>query len=128
MHIVFGGAYNGKRQYVLTQLANEPYTEYRGEIPSEACNTVIISNFEQLVMTYREMDELEVAKTIVAQIQALSKQVKVICICNDIGRGIVPMERDERFIRDACGRVYQALFQEAELIDRIWYGIAERIK
>ena len=128
MHIVFGGAYNGKRQYVLTQLANEPYTEYSGEIPSEACNTVIISNFEQLVMTYRQMDELEVAKTIVAQIQALSKRLKVICVCNDIGRGIVPMERDERFIRDACGRVYQALFQEAESIDRIWYGIAERIK
>jgi len=128
MHIVFGGAYNGKRQYVLTQLANEPYEEYSGEIPSEACQTVIISNFEQLVMTYRQMDELEVAKTIVAQIQALSKQEKVICLCNDVGRGIVPIDRNERFIRDACGRVYQALFQEAKSVVRIWYGIAERIK
>ena len=128
MHIVFGGAYNGKRQYVLTQLGNEPYEEYSGEIPSEACQTVIISNFEQLVMTYRQMDELEVAKTIVAQIQALSKQEKVICLCNDVGRGIVPIDRNERFIRDACGRVYQALFQEAKSVVRIWYGIAERIK
>ena len=128
MHIVFGGAYNGKRQYVLTQLADEPYEEYRGEIPNAARNTVIISNFEQLVMTYRQMDELEVAQTIVAQITRLSKQAKVICICNDIGRGIVPIDKDERFIRDACGRVYQALFKEAESIIRIWYGIAERIK
>ena len=128
MHIVFGGAYNGKRKYVLTQLVSEPYEEYSGEIPSEACKTVIISNFEQLVMTYRQMDELEVAKIIVAQIKALSKQVKVICICNDVGRGIVPIDRDERFIRDACGRVYQALLQEAESIVRIWYGIAERVK
>ena len=128
MHIVFGGAYNGKRQYVLAQLANESYEEYSGEIPSEACKTVIISNFEQLVMKYRQMDELEVAQTIVGQIKALSKQVTVICICNDIGRGIVPMDRDERFIRDACGRVYQALFKEAESIVRIWYGLAERIK
>ena len=128
MHIVFGGAYNGKRQYVLAQLANEPYEEYSGEIPSEASKTVIISNFEQLVMTYRQMDELEVAQTIVAQITALSRQAKVICICNDIGRGIVPIDKDERFIRDACGRVYQALFKEAESIVRIWYGIAERIK
>ena len=128
MHIVFGGAYNGKRQYVLTQLANEPYEEYSGRIPKEACKTVIISDFEQLVMNYRQLDELEVAQMIVANIQALSKQVKVICICNDIGRGIVPIDRDERFIRDACGRVYQALFQEAESIVRIWYGMAERIK
>ena len=128
MHIVFGGAYNGKRQYVLAQLANERYEEYSGEIPSEASKTVIISNFEQLVMTYRQMDELEVAKTIVAQITALSRQAKVICICNDIGRGIVPIDKDERFIHDACGRVYQALFKEAESIVRIWYGIAERIK
>ena len=128
MHIVFGGAYNGKRQYVLAQLANEPYEEYSGEIPNEACKTVIISNFEQLVMKYRQMDELEVAKTIVEQITHLSKQVQVICICNDVGRGIVPIDKDERFIRDACGRVYQALFKEAESIVRIWYGMAERIK
>ena len=128
MHIVFGGAYNGKRQHVLAQLANESYEEYSGEIPNEASKTVIISNFEQLVMKYRQIDELEVAKTITAQIIALSKQVKVICICNDIGRGIVPIDKDERFIRDACGRVYQALFKEAESIVRIWYGIAERIK
>ena len=128
MHIVFGGAYNGKRRYVLTHLADEPYEEYSGEIPREACKTVIISNFEQLVMTYRQMDELDVAKTIVAQIMALSKRTKVICICNDVGRGIVPIDQDERFIRDACGRVYQALFKEAESIVRIWYGIAEKIK
>ena len=128
MHIVFGGAYNGKRQYVLAQLANESYEEYSGEIPSKACKTVIISNFEQLVMKYRQMDELEVAQTIVEQIKALSKQAKVICICNDIGRGIVPMDQDERFIRDACGRVYQALFKEAKSIVRIWYGLAEKIK
>ena len=128
MHIVFGGAYNGKRQYVLAQLANEHYEEYNGELPSEACKTVVISDFEQLVMTYRQMDELEVAKVIVARLVALSKQVKVICICNDVGRGIVPINQDERFIRDACGRVYQALFKEAESIVRIWYGIAERGK
>jgi len=46
----------------------------------------------------------------------------------DMGRGVVPMEKQARLLRDTCGRLYQALFAEAEQVVRIWYGIGEQLK
>ena len=45
-----------------------------------------------------------------------------------MGRGVVPMDKQARLLRDTCGRLYQALFAEAEQVVRIWYGIGEQIK
>jgi adenosylcobinamide kinase / adenosylcobinamide-phosphate guanylyltransferase len=131
MHVIIGGAYNGKRKYVLEQLGDSRYTIYEGEIPTGTFSKeehVIISDFEKLVLANREHDELKNAEMIVQQLKRLQQQTHVICICRDIGRGIVPIEREQRFIRDACGRVYQQLFKEAETVTRIWYGIPEVIK
>lgn len=131
MHVIIGGAYNGKRKYVLEQLGNRPYVICEGEIPIGAFSKqehVVITDFEKLVLSYRNHDELEIAEMIVRRLKQLHQQTNVICICNDIGRGIVPIEKEQRFIRDACGRVYQRLFQEANEVTRIWYGIPEVIK
>ncbi|WP_431029787.1 bifunctional adenosylcobinamide kinase/adenosylcobinamide-phosphate guanylyltransferase [Lysinibacillus sp. LZ02] len=130
MHIVIGGAYNGKRKYVYDRV-EKPYTEFEGIIPDTYFTkdeTVIISGFEQLVMAYRTYDELQVAEIIVTKLKKLVSETNVICICNDLGRGVVPIDKEERFLRDACGRVYQKLFQEAQSVTRIWYGLAERLK
>ena len=131
MHIIIGGAYNGKRKYVLERLGGRPYEIYEGEIPAGAFSKqehVIIAGFEKLVLSYRGHDELEVAELIVHRLKQLQQQTNVICICNDVRRGIVPMKKEQRFIRDACGRVYQRLFDEADAVTRVWYGIPEVIK
>ena len=131
MHVIIGGAYNGKRKYVMERLGNRPYEIYEGEIPEGAFSKqeyVVITDFEKLVLSHRNHDELEIAELIARSLKQLARQTNVICICNDIGRGIVPMEKEQRFIRDACGRVYQRLFQEADAVTRVWYGIPEVIK
>ena len=131
MHVIIGGAYNGKRKYVMERLGNRPYEIYEGEIPAGAFSKqeyVVITDFEKLVLSHRNHDELEIAELVVRSLKQLAWQTNVICICNDIGRGIVPMEKEQRFIRDACGRVYQRLFQEADAVTRVWYGIPEVIK
>lgn len=131
MHVIIGGAYNGKRQYVVEQLGNCRYTIYEGELPAKSFSKeeyVIISNFEKIVLSYKNFDELEIAEKILEQLKELQQQTNVICICRDIGRGIVPIEKEQRFIRDACGRVYQRLFIEADTVTRIWYGLPEVIK
>lgn len=131
MHVIIGGAYNGKRNYVLKKLGNCSYVIYEGEIPTGIVPNqeyVIISDFEKLVVSYSHYDELEIAEMIVAELKSLQKRSNIICICTDIGRGIVPIEKEQRFIRDACGRVYQRLFKEAETVTRVWYGIPEVIK
>ena len=131
MHVIIGGAYNGKRKYVLERLGGRPYEIYEGEIPVGTFSKrehVVIAGFEKLVLSYQGHDELEVAELIVHRLKQLQQQTNVICICNDVGRGIVPMEKEQRFLRDACGRVYQRLFEEADAVTRVWYGIPEVIK
>lgn len=131
MHVIIGGAYNGKREYVLQRLGNRRYQLCEGAVPVGTFSKeeyVIISDFAQLVLTYQHHDELEVAEIIINQLKQLQQQTTVICICQDLGRGVVPIEKEQRFIRDACGRVYQRLFKEAETVTRIWYGIPEEIK
>ena len=51
-----------------------------------------------------------------------------VVICDEVGSGIVPMERGEREARDACGRLCIALANEAESVIRMVCGIATRLK
>ena len=55
------------------------------------------------------------------------KNFKVV-ICDEIGAGVVPMDRFERQWRDEAGLLYQALSREAVIVDRVWAGLAMRLK
>lgn len=125
MQVIIGGAYNGKTAYVKQQLQGQQAIWYDGEIPLTAdADCIVLTGLDQLVM--QGTDELVVAQAIYARIGQLDAQV--ICICTDIGRGIVPMDKEQRFMRDALGRLYQLLMQEASAVTRIWYGLAETLK
>ncbi|WP_332646837.1 bifunctional adenosylcobinamide kinase/adenosylcobinamide-phosphate guanylyltransferase [Lysinibacillus sp. 54212] len=134
MQVYIGGAYNGKRQFVMNKLASIPKEHvhfFDGIIPESSFtgkDYVILMNFEKLSLQYKGMPELVVAQQVVDRLSELEQQTNVICICTDIGRGIVPLNPTDRFVRDCCGRIYQRLFQEARSVTRIWYGIPEKIK
>ena len=51
-----------------------------------------------------------------------------VVICDEVGSGIVPMERHEREARDACGRLCITLAAEAERVVRMVCGIATVLK
>jgi adenosyl cobinamide kinase/adenosyl cobinamide phosphate guanylyltransferase len=51
-----------------------------------------------------------------------------VVICDEVGSGIVPLERSERELRDNCGRLCIALAQEAERVVRMVAGIPVTIK
>ena len=55
------------------------------------------------------------------------KNFKVI-ICDEIGAGVVPLDKFERRWRDETGLLYQALVREAGRVDRVWAGLALRLK
>ncbi len=125
MHIIIGGAYNGKTNYIENLLQGQPYEIYAGTIPATSdAAIIVIKDFENMIVP--GADELAAAQEIFTRI--LNLDATVYCVCTDIGRGIVPMDKEERFLRDALGRLYQLLMQEAETVTRIWYGLAERLK
>lgn len=130
MHIVFGGAFNGKRHYVKDQLKDQEVVWLEGRLPEqqETRRVIVIAGLEhwvkqQLEQGYSEQQLMDQAKTIIDW-----KQGQQTWVLTDLNRGIVPIEPIEREMRDVLGRLYQFLFAEAESIIRIWYGIPQKIK
>ncbi|AIY06397.1 hypothetical protein Plano_2432 [Planococcus sp. PAMC 21323] len=130
MHIVFGGAFNGKRQYVKNLIQNEKASWYEGVLPQAIVDDsiMVIAGVEHWVK--KELEQGLTEQQIVEQIKETlhynsSQQIWVL---TDLNRGIVPTERIEREMRDLVGRLYQFLFTEAQQITRIWYGIPQTIK
>ncbi|MCG7343870.1 bifunctional adenosylcobinamide kinase/adenosylcobinamide-phosphate guanylyltransferase [Sporosarcina sp. ACRSL] len=126
MRVIIGGAHNGKRTYVRRMLADVPHhwvdcSASNVEIPSDG--KVVIDRIEQW-LAQTEMTESEAVEFIVKAIE----EKDVIFILTDIGRGIVPMDAEQRALRDACGRLYQRLIAQADEVTRIWYGLAQTLK
>lgn len=52
----------------------------------------------------------------------------VILICDEVGGGIVPVDKEERDYRECVGRVLCELAKEAESVERVYCGIGQTIK
>ncbi|MEE3809141.1 MULTISPECIES: bifunctional adenosylcobinamide kinase/adenosylcobinamide-phosphate guanylyltransferase [Lysinibacillus] len=130
MHVFIGGAYNGKTDYVKGLYELHQMVMLDGELPevAPACDVLVIKNLEKWLVTQNLEEDEQVVQTVLATVQTLEQQCRLVLIVTDMGRGVVPMEKQARLLRDTCGRLYQALFKEAEQVVRIWYGLAEQLK
>ncbi|MDM5248019.1 MULTISPECIES: bifunctional adenosylcobinamide kinase/adenosylcobinamide-phosphate guanylyltransferase [unclassified Lysinibacillus] len=130
MHVFIGGAYSGKTDYVMNLLADQKVELVDGYVPDDipASDILVIKNLEKWLVTQDLEDDEALVKTILTRLKTLDENCALYIIVTDMGRGVVPMEKQARLLRDTCGRLYQALFAEAEHVVRIWYGIGEQIK
>lgn len=134
MQVIIGGAYNGKRQYVKEQLQpidNKHVFFFEGEVPENVFTKddyVIIGNFERVITQLFHLEENEIVDVVMGKILKLDESTNLICICTDIGRGIVPLAPEERKLRDSSGRLYQQLLSKSDVVVRVWYGIPEILK
>ena len=58
----------------------------------------------------------------------LQKNPEVILLCDEVGQGIVPMEKADLDYREAVGRTMCVAAQKATEVYRVICGIAQRIK
>lgn len=58
----------------------------------------------------------------------LKENPELMIICDEVGCGIVPIERSERDYREAVGRVLCLLAKRAESVERVMAGMPIRIK
>lgn len=58
----------------------------------------------------------------------MEENPNVIIVTNELGYGIVPMERFDREYREKCGRICCELAKEANEVHRVVCGIGEVIK
>lgn len=111
MTVLFGGAWQGKHDYLHAQYPNLP--------PEQLVDNLHLWVQEQLasgndpVATIRERLD--------------SYDDKVI-ICNDISCGLVPLTAEERAWREAVGRCMAMLCARAHRVVRLFCGIPTIIK
>lgn len=124
MILVFGGAYNGKLSYV-----KEKYNIEKDDIFYCTLDTL---NFDKKVICglhvfIREMilkgkDPLEYIKNNIEKLE------EKIIITDDIGMGIVPIEKIDRTWRDTHGKCVQYLSLNSKKVIRIFFGIEKVLK
>ena len=65
-------------------------------------------------------------------VNVLNDMIKIkddaVIICDEVGCGIVPMDRAERLYRDVTGRVCCDIAARADMVIRVHCGIGVRIK
>lgn len=132
MRLIFGGAYQGKRDYVIERFGLKDGDifccsageENGSEGPSIDFSGKAVDGLEEFVLgcvrTGTEAkDYLEARR---------NEWRDIIFICTDISSGVVPFEKELRAWREMVGRTLMYLGKEAEEVTRIFCGLPQKIK
>lgn len=114
MILVVGGLASGKREFVKS---------FFGYTDAEMADAVIddrpvLYNLQNLVTA--EPTQLDSLRSPLLE--------KALVICNEVGCGIVPIDRAERVAREATGRLCVELAEHADKVYRVTCGIGTLIK
>lgn len=137
MKLIIGGYAQGKLDYVLTKYNLQENMVWDGILTDTVLvdtvstdnvglhNTcVVINHFHQWVkqrIIEGGCPEEEIKSF-------LDDYENCIIICDEIGNGIVPLDKFEREYRERVGRILIRLAKRAEEVERILCGIGQKIK
>lgn len=113
MILIVGGEGSGKRNFAQS-------LGYRAEDMADACldTRPVIFHTERLIFANPD--------TVDALYETLL--TKQVIICDEVGSGVIPIDRTERLGREAVGRLCILLAQEADAVVRMVCGIPTVIK
>lgn len=153
MELYIGGFAQGKLEYVQNKKAKEAIliaividcaqSDYQktlqsidNKIKNENADVNNIVNVNDIVIInhlhlwvkdlLREgMEEAAVQSTILSWV---ATHPNTILICDELGNGIVPLEKMDRIWREQTGRLMIELAKQAERVERILCGLGQRLK
>lgn len=128
MQVFIGGAHNGKRAYVKELLkervqSNVQWICMGDSHPNNSDNLIVLTGLENWLARCGLSEE-----QVIHQVMEILENRDALVILTDVGRGIVPMDAEQRQLRDTCGRLYQRIMTDADEVTRIWYGIPQTLK
>lgn len=130
MDLIIGGAFQGKKEYVITNYNIKETDIFHGEtdqLPKRTrdwTHIKAISDFHLLVLRWMKL-ELSVEKMIE---DIWKENPNIIIISTEIGNGIVPIDHMEREWREKTGRICCNLAKKANQVIRVYCGIGMKIK
>ena len=124
MVLVFGGAYNGKLDFVKEQFnVSEDDIFY--------CGVNEIDFSKKVICGLHKFTYNNILKDI-SSLQYIKENINLfkdkIIISDDISSGIVPLKKEDRMWREETGRCLQYLSKESLYVYRIFCGIPTIIK
>lgn len=126
MKMVIGGAFQGKRRYASEKYKIEERDWLDGNVCSmeELWNGRAVMDFHLFLRRQmkREKDAVRLAASI------WEKNPDLILVTNEVGYGVVPIDKEEREWREFCGRVCTVLASHAEEVTRVCCGIGQPVK
>ena len=123
MVLIFGGAYNGKLEFVKEKyyISNEDiffFTDQHLKFDKKVlCGLHIFTK----ACVLNEINSLEILED---NIEYLKDKI---IICDEINSGIVPMKKLDRAWREETGRVLQFLTKYSSTVYRIFFGLEEEL-
>lgn len=106
--LIIGGAFQNKLQYALDR--------YSLTTDDVGTDKRVLDNFQQYFKNNMDDDRL------------LDKCLGKIVVCDEIGCGIIPLDKADREYREALGRFLCLLAQRADTVIRVSCGIGSVIK
>lgn len=123
MILIFGGAYNGKKEFAISKFNLKQDDIFFCNDESLCFDKKAICGLHVFTKkcVLNNIDSLRVIKD---NIELLKDKI---IICDEIGSGIVPMAKEDRMWREENGRVLQYLCKEAHEVYRVFFGLNEKL-
>lgn len=126
MKIITGGAFQGKKDYAENNFAIDKSDMISGSecTPESIFTARCIYDFQLFIRRVLSSGDspMELAERLAAE------NPEIIIITDEIGAGIIPIEREERIWRETVGKVCCFLAERSEIVVRICCGIPITIK
>ena len=124
MILVFGGAYNGKKDFIKEKFnINEEDIYYCSDGEIDFSKKVICGLHKFTYNnTLKNKSSLEYIK------ENINLFKDKIIISDEISSGIVPLKKEDRMWREETGRCLQYLSKESSCVYRVFCGISTIIK
>ena len=126
MVLIYAGAYQGKLDFARKnfRIKDEDICYCNSDMESIDFGKKVIYGLEKFIYGYEKRGQ-SADEYIKAQLPLMKENI---IICEDISRGLVPMDKLERAWRETNGRVVNAVAAEADEVYTVFCGIESRIK
>lgn len=126
MILIVGGGFQGKKKFAeeLSGIGREQFADGSNCAFEDIFEKKAVCHFHELIG--RMLRDGYDTSGLVERI--LEKNRDIVIVSNELGYGVVPMERFDRLYRETVGRICTQAAAEAKAVYRVVCGIGVRIK
>jgi adenosylcobinamide kinase/adenosylcobinamide-phosphate guanylyltransferase len=124
MRLIIGGAYQGKLEFAMEKYHQYVVAEGSTCSVQDVLTCGILNRFE--IFIKRNFSNVEEVSRFLDRL--LSENPHIIVVCNEVGCGVVPVEKSERAYRELVGRACCEVSKRAETVERVFCGLGVCVK